>query len=959
MKLKGISWLLAILLVAPSFSIPVNANEQSSDEIVLVDFDESGSTYVVEGFGGATATIKEDHADASNHVVEVVKGEGAATWAGTTFGNTANNTISPIPFSESDTNMSVRVFSPDKGIEVRLKVEEKGDPTHSVETSAVTTKSNEWETLVFDFANQSKGTEALNLNYTFNMASIFFDFGKEGTGKTYSFDDLTFLGQVSTPPDGEPSAEQDWELVWNDEFEGTELDKSKWKYGIGNGFYSGDEWVYGWGNNESQYYAEDNVKLEDGKLIIEAREEAASDEHGSYDHTSGKIVTEYLFSQAYGKFEARMKLPEGQGYWPAFWMMPQDDVYGGWAASGEIDIMENRGSETNKVGAAIHYGDLWPKNSYSAGEYEFPEGQSTTDFNVYSVEWEPGEIRWYVNDELYTTQTEWYTANGEYPAPFDQEFYMILNLAVGGWYGGEPDETTGFPGQMEVDYVRVYEDQAADYPEPGEPTNPGDGEEQGDGADPVDESKDWKEVGDSLIVDGTFEATSEFGDEKTSKVWNVFNLGDYETWAGLADFSIENEELKAEVQKVGWDWWHIQLMQDVTVPSGIYKVEFDMRSERDRDVSVELVGSESGIKEFDVGSTMETYETYIKVGSDGDYSLMFGLGRGENDPELAVPYDVFIDNVRLVEVVEDTESEEVEFKRISGDNRYETSRAFSEQHPSNSLDTVILASGLDFPDALAGGVLNNKLNGNVLLVNDSESVIKQQLKEAKRVLKEEGKVVILGEKAAVSKKVEDAFAKAFPVERLGGDTRYQTALKIADKVNDNPDEVIVAYGLDFADALSIVPYATEKEIPIVLNTKGNHLQEDVAKYMTQNKNTLKKVTIIGGTEVVPTAVEKELKKLGIKTIERISGETRYMTSLEIAKKLYPETDAIALSNAYSFADALSGSRFAFDHHLPVLLTDKDEVKEEVISHLKGKVKSVYLYGGESVISESLKEQFKK
>lgn len=338
---------------------------------------------------------------------------------------------------------------------------------------------------------------------------------------------------------------------------------------------------------------------------------------------------------------------------------------------------------------------------------------------------------------------------------------------------------------------------------------------------------------------------------------------------------------------------------------------------------------------------------------------MFGLGRGVDDPELSVPYDVFIDNVRLVEVVEDTESEEVEVKRISGDDRYKTSRAFSEQLPSNSLDTVILASGLDFPDALAGGVLNHTLNGIVLLVNDNESVIKQQLKEAERVLKEDGKVVILGGKDAVSMEIETAFAKAFPVERLGGSTRFQTALKVADKVNDNPDEVILVYGMDFADALSIVPYATEKEIPIVLNTKGNSLHKDVAKYMTENKNTLKKVTIIGGTAVVPNAVEKELSKLGIETIERISGETRHMTSLEIAKKLYPKTDAIALTNAFSFADALSGSRFAFDHHLPVLLTDKDEVKEEVISHLKGKVNSVYLYGGERVISESIPQQFKK
>ncbi|SDY04397.1 Carbohydrate binding domain-containing protein [Evansella caseinilytica] len=256
----------------------------------------------------------------------------------------------------------------------------------------------------------------------------------------------------------DPETDREWRLVWSDEFDGTELDRTKWQYDTGNGFYSDGEWVPGWGNQELQYYSENNVRVEDGKLMIEAREETTTDEHGTYAYTSGKITTDGLFSQAYGKFEARIKLPAGQGYWPAFWMMPQDDVYGGWAASGEIDIMENRGSEQNSVGAAIHYGGPWPRNIHAGGTYVFPAGQSTTDFQVYSLEWEPGEIRWYVNGNLYTKITDWYSENGEYPAPFDQPFYLILNLAVGGWYGGNPDDTTIFPGQMVVDYVRVYEE---------------------------------------------------------------------------------------------------------------------------------------------------------------------------------------------------------------------------------------------------------------------------------------------------------------------------------------------------------------------------------------------------------------------------------------------------------------------------------------------------------------------
>ena len=252
-------------------------------------------------------------------------------------------------------------------------------------------------------------------------------------------------------------APEGWNLVWHDEFDGDSLDKDKWRYDIGNGFYDGDEWIAGWGNEELQSYQEDNVTVRDGSLVIEAREETVSDDYGTFDYTSGKVLTEGLFSQTYGRFEASIKLPEGQGYWPAFWMMPEDDAYGNWAASGEIDIMENRGSETDIVGAAIHYGGVFPDNTYTADEYVFPDGETTTDYNVYAVEWEPGEIRWYVNDDEYAVMNQWYSENGEFPAPFDEDFHLILNLAVGGWYGGDPVDTTPFPAEMKVDYVRVYE----------------------------------------------------------------------------------------------------------------------------------------------------------------------------------------------------------------------------------------------------------------------------------------------------------------------------------------------------------------------------------------------------------------------------------------------------------------------------------------------------------------------
>ncbi|MDZ7835065.1 MAG: glycoside hydrolase family 16 protein [Alkalibacterium sp.] len=139
---------------------------------------------------------------------------------------------------------------------------------------------------------------------------------------------------------------------------------------------AGDEWIPGWGNDEKQYYHEDNVRLEDGKLILEAKEEKMSDDQGDYDYTSGKVLTDGKFSQTYGRFEASMKLPEGQGYWPAFWMMPQDDTYGGWAASGELDIMENAGC-TIRMKSVERFTTvrIWPTTPQSWSDYTFDRRQ--------------------------------------------------------------------------------------------------------------------------------------------------------------------------------------------------------------------------------------------------------------------------------------------------------------------------------------------------------------------------------------------------------------------------------------------------------------------------------------------------------------------------------------------------------------------------------------------------------
>jgi beta-glucanase (GH16 family) len=291
-----------------------------------------------------------------------------------------------------------------------------------------------------------------------------------------------------------------WKLTWSDEFDGKDIDKAKWDFDTGNGFYDYDanQWIRGWGNDELQYYTRepDNAFVKDGMLRIRAVKESL---HGR-GYTSARLKTRKrdgspLFSQKYGRFEFRAKLPTGKGVWPALWMLPQDEKYGGWPSSGEIDVMEARGQEPTKVLGTLHFGGRWPANVHVSKEYVLPRGGTIADFHVYALDWEPGELRWSVDGHQYAAQSFWWSpctsptrkrglpsltrrasietaskADGAkgatpakeadlypWPAPFDQRFFLIMNVAVGGKFVGKPDKTTVFPAEMVVDYVRVYE----------------------------------------------------------------------------------------------------------------------------------------------------------------------------------------------------------------------------------------------------------------------------------------------------------------------------------------------------------------------------------------------------------------------------------------------------------------------------------------------------------------------
>ncbi len=240
-------------------------------------------------------------------------------------------------------------------------------------------------------------------------------------------------------------------LVWADEFDYTGLpDREKWSYDVGG---------HGWGNKELQFYTDrrkENARVENGLLIIEARR----DHWRGHEYTSARLVSKTKGDWTYGRFEIRAKLPTGRGAWPAVWMLPTDWKYGGWPNSGEIDIMEQVGYEPRMVHASVHtkaYHHLINTQRTAKTTVE----NATTEFNVYAVEWTHEEIRGYVNDRHYFTfknERLTNTAADYRQWPFDRPFHLLLNIAVGGTWGGSRGvDQSIWPQRMEIDYVRVYQ----------------------------------------------------------------------------------------------------------------------------------------------------------------------------------------------------------------------------------------------------------------------------------------------------------------------------------------------------------------------------------------------------------------------------------------------------------------------------------------------------------------------
>jgi beta-glucanase (GH16 family) len=262
-------------------------------------------------------------------------------------------------------------------------------------------------------------------------------------------------GDATVPPGATDastaSALAGWTLTWSDEFngpDGSAVDPTKWKHEVGG---------TGWGNNELEYYTDgtQNAVVQGGNLVVTATTQGASQykcSYGTCKYTSARLTTQNLFSQLYGRFEARAQMPTGKGLWPAIWMLGDNISTVSWPACGEIDFMETIGTDISTNHGSLHM----PNNYGPSGTFKLSNGASFADaFHTFAVEWEPGTVRFYVDEMLYETQSTPVPAGDTWE--FNHPFFLLINVAVGGQWPGSPDSTTTFPQTLKVDWVRVYQ----------------------------------------------------------------------------------------------------------------------------------------------------------------------------------------------------------------------------------------------------------------------------------------------------------------------------------------------------------------------------------------------------------------------------------------------------------------------------------------------------------------------
>lgn len=483
--------------------------------------------------------------------------------------------------------------------------------------------------------------------------------GSSGGGGTPGGSNPVPLPDTEKPVAPTTIEDSKWELAWHDEFDGGSIDSSIWNV-------ENTGMVY---NNELQYYSPKNVSLvKDGKRSV-LKIEAKKGGYGTKDYSSGKLTTKQKRDWTYGKVVVRAKLPQQQGMWPAIWMMPTDEAhYGGWPASGEIDIMEMLGGakgngNPSKTYSTIHYDSVQPDESHGhqQGTYTLPGGVTfADDYHDFQLEWLPGKLRFYVDGHLVHDVDRWMTkAPGQpeyytYPAPFDRDFYLILNLAVGGDWPGAPDSDFA-SDSMKVDFVRVYTyKDLASWPDvtgklPALPA--------------LEPQRDPQPDGNLLYNDGFAGEVSEDG---VPAEWEFLENENGSGTIRIVDDAVKGKAAKMTIQEAGTQLYSLQLTQKPLFieKNKKYRVSFDAKADTHRSIMSKVTQFEgswtaySGEKTFNLTTDWTAYDYEFDMRYETDNNARFEFNAGKNNSTL------YFTNVRIEEIGP-AEPVEVERKPLS------------------------------------------------------------------------------------------------------------------------------------------------------------------------------------------------------------------------------------------------------------------------------------------------------
>lgn len=417
--MKKISFLLVLFLSSFIFSSP------SQEKIVIDDFESGDQGWLPVDSGWVDFEIVDnphpDDVNSSAKVMKIIRKAGTEAWAGIILRNKME-----LAFGDSPGEyryVHVKIFKTTGG-RVSFKLEKNGDAGafRNIQNYSL---SEQWQEIVFDMGN---ATGAMYDDY-FIMPDLTENLSDS---ITIYIDDIELTASEAIV----------FRPVWADEFNGNTYDSAIWSPQIAGG---------GFGNNELQYYTglKKNIFTRDGNLVLKTYKEL----YQNHGYTSGKLWSKDKKFIKYGRVEARFKLPKGRGTWPAIWMMPQSSVYGEWPHSGEIDMMEFVGYDAGKVYGAVHRSTKWGNNG-SEGNASIVE--TADNFHIIRIDWEPGYIKWYLDGQLFYRYNNAFTGSAQWP--FDQEFYVILNFAVGGsWGGAQGIDDNIWPQEFLIDYVRVYQ----------------------------------------------------------------------------------------------------------------------------------------------------------------------------------------------------------------------------------------------------------------------------------------------------------------------------------------------------------------------------------------------------------------------------------------------------------------------------------------------------------------------